>query len=309
MGRIPAFINKANFPIKITEDPCNGPPWIVQMELAAVPLGDAIITMLTFGWDDVARGYFRPRGLHRAKSARRTPRGTGRLHRLGRFFRNVPGIGDDPGDIIGRRLPGSKTVKGRRIRAFERITWLIDNRLQQALFWWLVIDVIDTFWYDWTSLLMASEFCNRGFGASLYSTGDGGSFPALGAWRGTFHDDFRWQENGLIGKTAAVSLPPGTWDVTSSIIVRNVGSAGGFFGMRLFVGDVETGILDEKFTAVTPPLLTAHNIVKATVKGPAQVFIFGNAFISSFVGEEIHTTVTGNPVGFVPPDMPPCERL
>ena len=162
---------------------------------------------------------------------------------------------------------------------------------------------------DWTSLLMASEFCNRAFNASLYMTGPGGSFPSLGAWRGTFSDDFRWEEEGLKGKTAAVSLPPGQWHVTSAIIVRNASAQLGFFGMRLFIGDVETGILDEARTALIPPLLVGHCIVSADVEAPGQVFIFGNGFLASFVGTEIHTTVTGSTPGFVPPDLPPPERL
>lgn len=309
MARIPSIIDQVNYTLKITEDPCHGPPWIVHMELAGPPLGTAIITMLTFGWDDVARGYFRPRGLHRGKGARRGPRGTGRLHRLGRAFRNVPGIGDDPGDIIGRHLWGSKVAKGRAIRSFEKVAWLIDNKLQRALFWWLVIDVVEEFWYDWTSLLMASEFCTRAFGASLYMTGPGGSFPALGSWRGTFHDDFRWDEAGLKGKTAAVSLPAGRWKVTSAIIVRNVSSQLAYFGMQLRTGGADHTVFDEVFTPLIPPLLVGHAIVSADIEGPEQIFIMGNGFVGSCVGTEIHTTVMGNPLGFVPPDLPPPERL
>ena len=309
MARIPSIIDRVNYIKTISEDPCNGPPWIINAELFLPPAGDAIITMMLFGWDDVARGFFRPRGLHRGKGARRGPRATGRLHRLGRALGRLPGLGDDPGDFIGKRLPFAKKVKGRKIVMAERIMWLVDNRLQRLLFWWLVIDVVEEFFYDWTSLIMASEFCNRGFGASLYMTGEGGSFPALGAWRGTFHDDFRWEESGLMGKTAAVSLPPGTWEVTSAILARNVGASPGFLGLRLQVGGAQPIILDEVFTSVVPTLFVAEAVTKATVKGPDQVFIFANAFISSFLGEEIHTTVRGNPVGFVPPDLPPCERL
>ena len=309
MPRIPSIIDRVNYIKTISEDPCNGPPWIINAELFLPPAGDAIITMMLFGWDDVARGFFRPRGLHRGKGARRGPRATGRLRRLGRALGRLPGLGDDPGDFIGKRLPFAKKVKGRKIVMAERIMWLVDNRLQRLLFWWLVIDVVEEFFYEWTSLIMASEFCNRGFGASLYMTGDGGGFPALGAWRGTFHDDFRWEESGLKGKTAAVSLPAGTWEVTSAILARNTGAQGGFLGLRLNLGGVGGKVFDKVFTSVVPPLFVAEAVTKATVVGPAQVFIMGNAFFSSFLGEEIHTTVRGNPVGFVPPDLPPCERL
>lgn len=309
MTRIPSIIDRVNYIKTVSEDPCNGPPWIINMELFLPPAGDAVITMLLFGWDDVARGYFRPRGLHRGRGARRGPRAVGRLRRLGRALGRLPGLGDDTGDFIGKRLPGAKFVKGRKIVMAERIMWLVDNRLQRLLFWWLVIDVVEEFFYEWTSLIMASEFCNRGYGASLYMTGPGGSFPALGAWRGTFHDDFRWEESGLIGKTAAVSLPAGTWEVTSAMLARNTGPFGGFFGMRLETGPQPEKRLDEVFSSVVPVLFVAEAITKATVKGPAQVFIKANGFLGSFSGEEIHTTVRGNPLGFVPPDLPPCDRM
>ncbi len=250
MARIPSIIDRVNYIKTVSEDPCNGPPWIVNMELFLPPAGDAIITMMLFGWDDVARGFFRPRGLHRGKGARRGPRAAGRIRRLGSFLGKLPGIGDDPGDFIGKKLPFAKKVKGRKIVMAERIMWLVDNRLQRLLFWWLVIDVVEEFFYDWTSLIMASEFCNRGFGASLYMTGPGGSFPALGAWRGTFHDDFRWEESGLKGVTSAVDLPPGIWDITSAMLARNAGPFGGFFGMRLNIGGAGGKVFDEVFSSV-----------------------------------------------------------
>lgn len=309
MAQIPAIIDRVNYVKTITEDPCNGPPWIISLDLALPPAGDAVITMMLFGWDDVARGFLRPRGLHRGRGARRGPRVTGRLRRLGRALGRLPGIGDDPGDFIGKRLPFAKLVKGRKFGLGEKLLWLVDNRFQQVLFWWLVIDVVEGFWYDWTSLMMASEFCNRAFEAALYMTGPGGSFPALGAWRGTFHDDFRWQEGGLAGVTAGVNLPAGTWRVTSALLARNVGANAAFFGLRLNAGGAGGEIYDEVRSGLVPPLLVTEAVTSAVIEGPGLVFVMANAFISSFAGEEIHTTVQGSSPGFQAPDLPPCERL
>lgn len=310
MKRETSIIDRVNYAMSIVEDPCNGPPWIVQLELALPPAGDAILTMMMFGWDDVARGFFRPRGLHRGKGARRGPRATGRLHRLGRALGRLPGLGDDPGDFIGKRLPGAKTVKGRKIGLGEKIVWLVDNRLQVALFWWLVIDVVEGFFYDWTTLIMASEVCTRAFGAAGYATGDGGGASRFSRWVGTFVDDVRWEESGIQMQTSKINVPPGTWKITAAGIFRNVGSGGGFHGLRLHTGpNNDPNVLDENLSGVVPVGVAVENVVMATVRGPVGVWVMQRSFFSTFVGEELHDICTGNPLGFVPPPLPPCERL
>lgn len=307
--RVPYLIDQVNYAMTLTEDPCNGPPWIVQMELAQPAFGSAIITMLTFGWDDVARGYFRPRGLHRGTKARRGPRSTGRLHRLGRFLGRIPGLGDDTGDFIGKRLPGAKIVKGVRIDGVGKAFWLIDNKLQQALFWWLVIDVVDDFWYEWTSLLMASEVCHRAFEAAAYRTGTGGWASQLHGWLITMTDDTRWEEGGISMRTGKMVVPAGTWKVTAAGIWRNASTSAGYHGLRLVLADGSDRVLDEHISGVIIPGLVVHNVVMATVTGPVGVWVKHRSFFANFGGQELHDVVQGNSPGFVPPPMPPWERL
>jgi len=110
---------------------------------------EALITLLTFGWDDVLRGFARPRGL----GARRR---TGKKRKGGR-----PGVRGFPeiGEMLGRHIPGSDTVKGIRWSDGLKTLWRIDTVVQAALFAWLVADVTADFAFNWTSLLYETRWC------------------------------------------------------------------------------------------------------------------------------------------------------
>lgn len=144
-------IDRVNSVIKFFEDPCQA-PWSVYFELALPPLGHAAITLLTFGLDDVFRGYFRPKGVYALKRTwRRRPR-----TRLGRALRRgVPELGE----LVGRNLPGAERAAARGVTAGARGLWLFDGVLQRYLFWWMIIDVLIDTLYEWTTLIAKTEYC------------------------------------------------------------------------------------------------------------------------------------------------------
>lgn len=141
------YFDKVNYVIDAWARPCEA-PWYIYVETLWPALLKAFITLATFGWDDVARGYFRPRGLH----VRRTGK------RKGKWRRAIPAF-PELGEEIGKRLPGADEVKGQRWSAFGKTLWRIDTVIQRALFWWLVADVTIDFAYNWTSLLYETVWC------------------------------------------------------------------------------------------------------------------------------------------------------
>jgi hypothetical protein len=143
----PGYYAKVNYVITSWARPCEA-PWYIYIETLWPAALEAFITLLTFGWDDVARGYFRPRGLN----MRRTKKGKGKWRRaIPRF----PELGEE----LGKRLPGAEEVKGEKWSALGKTLWRIDTVAQRALFWWLVADVTVDFAYNWTSLLYETEWC------------------------------------------------------------------------------------------------------------------------------------------------------
>lgn len=169
----PSFFDKTNYVIDSWAQPCEA-PWYIYIETMGPAALEAFITLITFGWDDVARGYFRPRGLYKRRSGKRK----------GKWAKRVPRF-PEIGEEIGKRIPGADRQKGKKWSELGKTLWRIDGVIQQGLFWWLVVDVTNDFFFNWTSVLYETEWCkasNRGR-FSWQTIGDkiipGGTWHAL----------------------------------------------------------------------------------------------------------------------------------
>lgn len=172
MARAPGIIDKVNAVLKYFENPCDA-PWTIYFETALPALGEAIITVLSFGFDDVVRGALRPGGLRSGRHFRGRKGGGG----LGRAIPEV-------GEMLGAMLPGAKAAKQRSVTQGVKNLWLLDGVIQRALWYWLVADVTATFAFEWTSAINESRFCQaQGVGAAL-SKDHGGvvCFSTANAW-------------------------------------------------------------------------------------------------------------------------------
>lgn len=145
----PGYFDKVNYVIDSWTNACEA-PWYIYIETMLPAALEAFITLMTFGWDDVIRGYWRPRGLRSRRHGRKGRKGR-------RFPRLFPEIGEE----IGKRLPGAEKVKGRKWKAGGVTLWRIDGVAQRILFWWLVVDVTVDFAFNWTSLLYQTEWCKN----------------------------------------------------------------------------------------------------------------------------------------------------
>ncbi len=143
----PENFDKVNYIIKAWARPCNA-PWYIYVEALKPALLTAFITLATFGWDDVARGYFRPRGLGRRTGKRGKGRG-------GRGFRGIPEFGD----MAGKHLPGAEEIKGQNWSNLGKTLWRIDSLTQLGLFFWLVADVTEDLAFNFTSVLYETVWC------------------------------------------------------------------------------------------------------------------------------------------------------
>ncbi len=144
------YFDKVNYIIRSWTIACDA-PWYIYIETLKPALLDAFITLITFGWDDVARGYARPPDRH---SKRRSGK---RGKKPGRGLRGIPEFGE----LGGRQLPGSEAARGANWSNGLRSLWRIDSVAQMALFWWLVADVTIDLAFDWTSLLYETRWCKE----------------------------------------------------------------------------------------------------------------------------------------------------
>lgn len=167
----PDTFDKVNYVIDMWTNPCRA-PWYIYVETMWPAALTAFITLITFGWDDVARGYFRPKGL----GMRRTSKKKGKK---GRGLRGIPELGE----LLGNKLPGAQEAQGQKWSNAAKTLWRIDSAMQAGLFWWLVADVIEDFAFDWTSVLYESYWCrNSDLGGFSYSTVGGGAIWN-GGWK------------------------------------------------------------------------------------------------------------------------------
>lgn len=143
----PDYFDKVNYVIDSWAMPCEA-PWYIYVETLKPAALEAFIVLITFGWDDVLRGVFRPGGLgHRT------------MKRKGRWARKVPRF-PEMGETIGKGLPVADQIEDFiKWGTKTRFLWRIDTAIQMALFAWLVVDVTIDFAFNWTSLLYETRWC------------------------------------------------------------------------------------------------------------------------------------------------------
>lgn len=178
MPKPPAFLDKVQGIVDFVEDPCHA-PWLVYLQLARPALGNAVITLLSFGMDDVFRGWVKPSNLKPLRGFRRF-RGGGR--RGGRGG-GIPEIGE----MIGKHLPGAGGLNQATYGGTTRFIWTIDGAIQRVLWYWLVLDVTVTFFYDWASAVQESRFCRASSGVRAGGSGGAVGFP-FNLWRAPPHN-------------------------------------------------------------------------------------------------------------------------
>jgi len=183
----PGYFDKVNYVIDAWAMPCEAPWYIYVSTLKPAALA-AFITLLTFGWDDVLRGFARPKGLGRGRRTMKK-RGKGKIG-----LRGFPEIGE----LLGRQLPGSEQVKGIKWSDGLKTLWRIDTVVQGFLFAWLVADVTNDFAFEWTSL-------SPGIWNEIAYTSKDYEFP-FPNWVVTFGN------TGVLGATISFSIDWQPWN-------------------------------------------------------------------------------------------------
>lgn len=175
------------------------PHWTVWVDTFLPALGTAILQIISFGYMDILRGYFRPTNVRGLGGKTRVPT-RGKRNKPGKTGRpnRIPAI-PEVGNEIGKALPGSQFFQGRKVTGWERRIWIVDGFTQRILWYWLVADVGEKFVVNWTTAIMESEACRKPNLGSVVATRPGnqpvipGTWAAIIAWN-TEEDttDGRW---------------------------------------------------------------------------------------------------------------------
>ena len=164
------YFDKVNYVIDSWAQPCQA-PWYIYIETLKPALLEAFIVLISFGWADVLRGFARPPGLgHRRTGKRR-----------GKYSRRIPRF-PELGNLVGKHLPVSESVKGIKWSNGFKTLWRIDGHIQVGLFFWLVADVAVDFAYNWTSLLYATVWCEASDNGRFAAHGVGSFLKPGNVW-------------------------------------------------------------------------------------------------------------------------------
>jgi len=141
------YFDKVNYVIDAWSRPCDA-PWYIYVNTLKPAALEAFITLISFGWGDVARGFARPPGT----GSRRTGK------RKGKWRRAVPRF-PEIGNLLGKQIPGATSIQAIKYGTLGRFLWRIDTKIQGFLLAWLVIDVGVDFAFNWTSQLYQTRWC------------------------------------------------------------------------------------------------------------------------------------------------------
>ena len=137
---------------------------LLYVRTALPALGNLVLGLLWFDWDDVARGALRPYG----------PSGRYSLiagARKPKWKIEIPELGEE----IGKRLPKVSLIKASSFWKGTRALWIVDGLIQRVLYWYLIIDLVSEFLYNWSfGILRAPAEC----GAAYYARGGKYGEPA-----------------------------------------------------------------------------------------------------------------------------------
>jgi hypothetical protein len=172
---------------------------------------DLFVGLMTFGMDDVIRGYARPKNLRSRSHGKRSNRGR-RRPRLG-----LPELGDE----IGSRLPGARDMHNRKVTDGVRNLWLFDSALQRGLYYYMLADLGTEFAANWTSLLYDTQHCQKALHGRLHAYNNWESILAVGGVSPCMMPIILEQQNGVEWRRSTGSFSPKQWTFTWFGTARN----------------------------------------------------------------------------------------
>lgn len=248
-------------------------PWIVYFETAKPAVGNMILTLISFGMEDVIRGLFRPKGLRSKRHGRK-----------GRKNRKIKkGFIPELGETVASKVPGAENVRARKVSDGVKHLWLIDGFIQKVAYHWMMIDVLNDFTYEWLSGIMADPRTKcDGVMRCMSHGGPDEVLSGHGEWIPIVLPDEDYRIGSCFISSHQWFVPAGNWQVCISTEVFNgVGDP-----TQVFVSVVQYKGAEWDFNDVSEHTVSVGDtdgfISSAFIVGPASGF-FGFKSTNDFV--------------------------
>lgn len=199
MPKQPTWIDKVNFIRMYVTQGCNFPLW-VYVEHGGKAAGNMILTLLSFGMDDIIRGYFRPKGVRSGRHGRKR-RGKGRAKNL------IPEVGE----MIGKNLPGADDVQSRKFSQGYRTLWMVDGQIQRGLYYWLIVSVVTDFAYDWMSGILKDDRSYCPWTGRFSRWHEDEAVVPISGWQSMSAANLNYEEGGAQTGPLSGTITSGDW--------------------------------------------------------------------------------------------------
>lgn len=258
MANPPGIIDRVNYVTKQLNNPCDA-PWVVYAETAGKAALSVAIAIVCFDIFDVARFVFRPAGLRSGRHLRRGKKGANKRRKKGL------------GRKLANKVPILATLQQRSVSNGVKHLWVIDGIGQRLLWWWLMIDVTTGFFYNWTTMLKKTEFCQMGAspGAGL-SDGKPSGVLAIQGWQGVLYPNTAYVRGDMTMALGQGQCGEGLWHMTMAYTGQNQTDTLAVAETRVKITTVD----GERFVATDSqpiePFEQASMVSSGLVKGPFQ---------------------------------------
>jgi hypothetical protein len=196
MPKKPSYIDKVNFIQFWLSNPCNF-PWMVYIETAIPAAGKAVWQLVEFGFLDLIRAFFRPKTLRGGRHGRKPRRGK-------KPKAAIPEVAE----AVAERIPGYGPVAHREVSDGVKTLWRIDGVVQRVLYYWLLVDVISDFWYNWLVGIVEDPRSDcENLGRALRTEDQQVIRP--GGWTTYFAHDLIYEHFPIVTTSTWVGLGPG----------------------------------------------------------------------------------------------------
>ncbi len=281
MAQQPSWIKKVNFITKFISNPCHA-SWYLYFETALTPTGHLVVALLSFGMDDVIRGYFRPKNLRTMRHGRKGKRGKKR-----RF--EIPEIGEE----IGKHLPGAERARGRSVSQGVKNFWIIDGVLQRLLFWWMVIDVTTDFFFEWMSAIQKEAHCSAQNAAGFAAEGGEQIILGIVGWDFLLAGIEHYEQNGAQWDLSGGSVPEGDYTfVVAGKVRASPNAPAPTFTARIIIDGPDGGIYSGQPVSLST-LTPSDFVVSCTFRGPSFMQAQASTFFGNAIVEEVHVFCQG----------------
>ena len=252
------FVSPPNSIKFLIDNPCDA-PLVIYAETFLPALGEAVLTLVSFGMDDVIRGAFRPR------------KGRSRMHvRKGRKGKRIRARLPEFGNMIGSTIMVDRSFVQRDLSQGVRHLWVVDAAFQKGLLFWLIYDVIDEGIYAWSSLIMQSEFCQAKLAQRLHANGFGGGLLGILSWQALLCPTILYKTTGITWNVSSGRVPAGKYIVVAASSSFNSGSSNN----KIQIGIFRPGGFSNPYAVseqlVAEPGFKAKLVISATIDGPAR---------------------------------------